>query len=292
MNQEIGKRQFSVFGPIGGHNSPLMHVPLWTSGSGDVVSRYFLSRALAALLFRCCGTICAILLKGIMGNISVILFWIWTSGSRCRLKIFLIYSSGSLLSSEAKSFLQFWYRALWGTFLSNYFAFGSVVQEEMPFGGLMLSRPGGPCVRRSRTNNWAATCDFKQCGILTSVVSDEPVQASVKLRNSECCSVSRLTVIQYSSDQQWLWPDCAYAQAGLSLCWSHIPHRWKSHVAAHMCNYARWPYEEYSWWTFWIWLVFQREMSFQDTSYLGLWQPSVCSAKQNHLCNIGTHSYD
>ena len=24
------------------------------------------------------------------------------------------------------------------------------------------------------------------------------------------------------------------AQAGLSICWSHIPHCWKSHVAAHM----------------------------------------------------------
>ena len=24
-------------------------------------------------------------------------------------------------------------------------------------------------------------------------------------------------------------------QAGLSLCWSHIPHCWKFHVAAHIC---------------------------------------------------------
>ena len=28
--------------------------------------------------------------------------------------------------------------------------------------------------------------------------------------------------------------DCAYAQAGLSLCWSHMPHYWKSHIAAHI----------------------------------------------------------
>ena len=28
----------------------------------------------------------------------------------------------------------------------------------------------------------------------------------------------------------------AYAQAGLSLCWSHIPHCWKSHVTAHIEN--------------------------------------------------------
>ena len=29
---------------------------------------------------------------------------------------------------------------------------------------------------------YRATCDFQQCGILTSVDSDEPVQASVKLK--------------------------------------------------------------------------------------------------------------
>ena len=34
-----------------------------------------------------------------------------------------------------------------------------------------------------------------------------------------------------------LEPNCSrlsvYAQSGLGLCWSHIPHYWKSHVAAH-----------------------------------------------------------
>ena len=39
----------------------------------------------------------------------------------------------------------------------------------------------------------AVTCDFQQCGILTSVDSDEPVQSPVKLRNSKRCS---LTVIE------------------------------------------------------------------------------------------------
>ena len=34
------------------------------------------------------------------------------------------------------------------------------------------------------TTKWAATCDFQQCGILTSVDSDEPVQPPFKLRNS------------------------------------------------------------------------------------------------------------
>ena len=41
---------------------------------------------------------------------------------------------------------------------------------------------------------WAATCDFQQCGILTSVDSDEPVQPPLKLRNSKWCSVSSLTL--------------------------------------------------------------------------------------------------
>ena len=71
---------------------------------------------------------------------------------------------------------------------------------------------------------WAATWDFQQCGILTSIDSDEPVQPPFKRRKSKYCFVSRLTAIEYSSDQERLWLDCAYAQAGLSLCWSHIPH--------------------------------------------------------------------
>ena len=79
----------------------------------------------------------------------------------------------------------------------------------------------------------AAAWDFQQCDILTSVDSDDPVQPPLKLRNSKWCSVSSLTVIEYSSDLQRLWSDCAYAQADLRLCWSHIPHCWKSHALAH-----------------------------------------------------------
>ena len=76
------------------------------------------------------------------------------------------------------------------------------------------------------------TCDFQQCGILTGVESDEPVQHHFKLRNSKICSVSSFTIVEYSSDKQKLWSDCAYARAGLSPCWSRIPHCWKSYVAA------------------------------------------------------------
>ena len=35
------------------------------------------------------------------------------------------------------------------------------------------------------SDNWAATCDFQQCGILTSVDSEEPLQPHFKLRNSK-----------------------------------------------------------------------------------------------------------
>ena len=45
--------------------------------------------------------------------------------------------------------------------------------------------------------------DFQQCGILTSVDSDESVQP-FKLRNSKWCSVSSLTLIEYSSNKQRL----------------------------------------------------------------------------------------
>ena len=46
----------------------------------------------------------------------------------------------------------------------------------------------------------APTCDFQQCGILTSVDSDMPVQPPFKLRNAKWCSVSSQTVIEYSSN--------------------------------------------------------------------------------------------
>ena len=43
-------------------------------------------------------------------------------------------------------------------------------------------------------------CDFQQCGILTSVDSDDPVQPLFKLRTSKWCSVSSSTLIESSSD--------------------------------------------------------------------------------------------
>ena len=78
--------------------------------------------------------------------------------------------------------------------------------------------------------NWAVECDFQQFDILTSLDSDEPLQPPFKLKHSKRCSVSSLTIIEYSRDLQRLWSDCAYSQADLRLCWSHIPHCWKSHA--------------------------------------------------------------
>ena len=64
--------------------------------------------------------------------------------------------------------------------------------------------------------NWAVTRAFQQCGILTRVDSDESVLPSFRLRNTKWFSVSSLTFIEYSSDYQRLWSDCAYARAGWS----------------------------------------------------------------------------
>ena len=52
----------------------------------------------------------------------------------------------------------------------------------------------------NKTDWWAVAWDLTQCGILTSVDSDEPVQPPLKLRNSKLYSVSSLTIIEYSSD--------------------------------------------------------------------------------------------
>ena len=56
---------------------------------------------------------------------------------------------------------------------------------------------------------------------LTSVDSDELRQSTFRVRNSMWCSISSLAFIEYSSDYQRLWSDCAYAQADLKLCLSH-----------------------------------------------------------------------
>ena len=82
---------------------------------------------------------------------------------------------------------------------------------------------------------WAMTRDFQQCVILTCVDLNKPLQPLDKLRNSKWCSVSGLTIIEYSSNQQRLWLDCVYEQADLRLCLSHISHCWKSYVKAQMC---------------------------------------------------------
>ena len=50
----------------------------------------------------------------------------------------------------------------------------------------------------------AATCDFQQCDLLTSVDLNEPVQPILSLETPndiQCCS---LTLVEYSSDKQRL----------------------------------------------------------------------------------------
>ena len=85
----------------------------------------------------------------------------------------------------------------------------SPVIPGVPGSTFVSGRPGppfGPAGPEIQTYTlltgiiWAATSDFQQSGILTSVDSDTPVQPPFKLRNSKWCSVNSLTSIEYSSD--------------------------------------------------------------------------------------------
>ena len=58
--------------------------------------------------------------------------------------------------------------------------------------------------RKSEIYIGAVTRDFQQCGILTSVDSEQPVQPPFRLRNLKWCSVSSLTLKGYWSDKQRL----------------------------------------------------------------------------------------
>ena len=96
------------------------------------------------------------------------------------------------------------------------------------------ARTRGPSVSSQALYHWATALPNNMA------VLDEPVQHHFKLRNSKWCSVSSCTVIEYLRHLQRLWSDCVYA--GLSLCWSHIPHCWKTHVAAQKISnvFIRW----------------------------------------------------
>ena len=50
--------------------------------------------------------------------------------------IFLSRAQAALLFSGLEPFVQFWKTASCGTILRNYFEFGPMVQEEMPFKGI------------------------------------------------------------------------------------------------------------------------------------------------------------
>ena len=80
----------------------------------------------------------------------------------------------------------------------------------------------------------SAAGTFEPQHVISNNVTFWQVQPPIKLRNSKWCLISSLTLIGYTSNQQRLWSHCKYAQADLRLCCSHIPHCWKSHVAAHL----------------------------------------------------------
>ena len=83
------------------------------------------------------------------------------------------------------------------------------------------------------------TCDFQQCGILTSVDSDEQVQPPFSLETqNDVKSVLNTHRIfkRLAKALIRLRVYCAYAQADLRLCWLHIPYCWKSHARAQLLS--------------------------------------------------------
>ena len=103
----------------------------------------------------------------------------------------------------------------------------------------ILKRPAKALIRLLVCAGWSEALLVAHTTLLIFVDSDEPLQPPFKLRHSKWCSVSSLTIIEHSSDQQRLWSDCVCAQADLRPCWSHIPHCWKSHALAQNFNNVR-----------------------------------------------------
>ena len=64
------------------------------------------------------------------------------------------------------------------------------IRQGPPTEWIGVSTRTGESLQKVHKCTYAATCYFQQCGILTSVDSDEPVQPPFKLRNSKWCSVS------------------------------------------------------------------------------------------------------
>ena len=56
------------------------------------------------------------------------------------------------------------------------------------------------CTHCTSKTKWTAAWYFQQCGILTGVDSDKPLQPPFELRNSKWCLVSSLIFIEYASD--------------------------------------------------------------------------------------------
>ena len=82
-------------------------------------------------------------------------FLIWSSGSPfvwCSKTIYAILKDGIMGNiSRPKPFVQLLQNISRGTILRNYFEFGHVVQQEMPFKGISFWISGCPFVQRSAT---------------------------------------------------------------------------------------------------------------------------------------------
>ena len=70
------------------------------------------------------------------------------------------------------------------------------------------------------------TCDFQQCGILTSVDSDEPMQPIFSLETP-----NNVQSVAKGVDKTARMRRLIRGYAGCT----YVPHCWKSHVTAQLC---------------------------------------------------------
>ena len=91
-------------------------------------------------------------------------------------------------------------------FYPNLWLSGHIGEQKIVFGDLHIINTHSNVTESETFEPWHVISNN-----VAFVDSDEPVAHPFKLRHSKWCSVSSLTLIEYSSDQQRLWSDCAYA---------------------------------------------------------------------------------
>ena len=125
------------------------------------------------------------------------------------------------------------------------------------------------------TYKWAVTCDFQQCGILTSPGSDVAVQPPFRLRNSKWCSISSLTSIEYlcnkGSDQSARMRRLVSAIAGRTY---HL--EISCHSSSTLCAGPNMQPKEINFWQHLKWTTDLFAWHYMVTCYIPQWSFHLC----------------